>query len=65
MMRIIKLITVGALCSVISSCALAQSALRLPGTLLQAAGRTTGFVNNEEAPKTEIEKEAEKVDKIY
>ncbi len=43
-----------------------QSAARVPGSLLQAVGRTAGLnVNNEESEKTEVEKQEEEANKIY
>ena len=66
-MKYIKFIAVGAICGVLSSCGLAQSALRIPGGLLKSVGRTAGFnVKNEEDPKkTELQKQEEEASKIY
>lgn len=70
MMKYTKFIVAGMMCSLLSSCALVQSVLRTPGTLLRSVGRTTGFnVNNEELNKsgsTDIIKLEEKEEmKIY
>lgn len=68
-MKYTKFIAVGAMCSLLSSCALVQSVLRTPGTLLKAVGRTTGFNVKHEEPKkvekTEAQKEEEEAEKIY
>jgi hypothetical protein len=65
-MKSIQLIALGAVCSVLSSCALAQSALRIPGSLLKSVGRTAGLnVKNEEPKKTEVQKQEEEAGKIY
>ena len=65
-MKLIKLSVIALACSTLSSCSLAQSALKLPGSLLTAVGRTVGLpVNHEETPKTEAEKVEEEEQKIY
>ena len=66
-MKYTKFIAVGAICAVLPSCSLLQSVLRVPGSLLQAVGRTAGLnVKNEEAPKkTEVEKQEEEAEKVY
>ena len=64
-MKAIKLLTLAALCSSLSSCALVKSSLKLPGSVLQTAGRTFGLVNHEEAPKTEAQKQEEEEQKLY
>ena len=66
LMKYTKLIAVGAICAVLPSCTMLQSAARVPGSLLQAVGRTAGLnVNNEESEKTEVEKQEEEANKIY
>ena len=65
-MKLIKLSVLALACSTLSSCSLAQSALKLPGSILTAAGRTVGLpISHEEAPKTEAEKQEEEEQKIY
>lgn len=65
-MKYTKLIVVGAICAVLPSCTMLQSAARLPGSLLKSVGRTAGMnVNDEEPEKTEVEKQEEEANKIY
>ena len=65
-MKYIKFIAVGAICAVLPSCAILKSAARVPGSLLQAVGRTAGLsVSNEEPMKTDAEKQEEEASKIY
>lgn len=68
-MRYTKFIVVGAVCAVLPSCGLIKSVARVPGSLLQAVGRTAGMnVNHEEAKedqKTELQKQEEEANKVY
>ena len=65
-MKYVKCIAVGLICIVLPSCSLAQSALRIPSSLMQAVVRTAGLnVNHEEVPKTEVERQEEEAGKIY
>jgi hypothetical protein len=65
-MKYTKFIAVGAFCAVLPSCSLLKSAARVPGSLMQAVGRTAGLnVNNEEPMKTDVERQEEEANKIY
>ncbi len=67
-MRYTKFIAVGAMCALLPSCGLLQSALRTPGSIMKSVGRTTGFINYEGADKvekTEAERQEEEEQKIY
>ncbi len=65
-MKYAKFIVVGLICIVLPSCSLAQSALRIPGSLIQAVGRTAGLnVSDDEAPKTDMERHEEEASKVY
>jgi len=59
-MKYIKLIVIASACAVLSSCGLAKSAARIPGSFLGAVGRTAGMnINHEEPKKTDAEKQQE------
>lgn len=65
-MKLTQFITVGVIATLLPSCGLLQSAVRLPTGLLKSAVRTTGLnVAHEEPEKTALQKKEEGEAKIY